>query len=233
MGRREYGQPCSLASALDQIGERWSLLVVRELALGPMRFSELARSVGGAPTDVLTRRLRDLGQAGIVRRVELEPPASATVYELTELGRGLERPLVELGRWGLNFHDPATVAEMEPQMLPNAIRVTLSPPPGARLTLGLSSGGQDYTLRIASGWIEARRGRAEDADVSLSGTPWEVMATLTSERDLGEVGAEVDGDREALRELRAMVALPEPHLARAAEEVAAATSAAAAPAVAT
>ena len=162
MGRREYDQPCSLACALDQIGERWSLLVVRELMLGPLRFSELARAVGGAPTDVLTRRLRDLEEAGVVQRVELEPPASVTAYRLTALGRGLERPLLELGRWGLNFHDPATVAEMPPEMLPNALCVTLRPPPGAELTIGLRSGDQEYRLRVEDGWIRARRGHAED-----------------------------------------------------------------------
>ena len=224
MGRREYGQPCSLASALDTIGERWSLLIVRELVLGPLRFSELARLVGGAPTDVLTKRLRDLEDAGVVRRVELEPPASATAYELTELGRGLERPLLELGRWGLNFHDPATVAEMPPQMLPNAIRVTLTPDPAARVTLGLHTGGQDYVLRVAGGWIEARRGRAEDADVTLSGTPWQVMATLITDDDLGEVGAAIEGDGAVLAALRAMVVLPVAHRESAAEEVAAATA---------
>ena len=88
MTPREYGQACSLACALDRIGERWTLLIVRELSLGPLRFSALARSVGGAPTDVLTKRLRDLEQHGIVERRELDPPGSATVYELTELGRG-------------------------------------------------------------------------------------------------------------------------------------------------
>ena len=88
MSPREYGQACSLACALDRIGERWSLLIVRELSLGPLRFSDLARAVGGAPTDVLTKRLRDLEGDGIVRRRELDPPASAVVYELTELGRG-------------------------------------------------------------------------------------------------------------------------------------------------
>src|SRR5438445_10936411 len=103
MSRRNYGQACSVASALDRIGERWSLLIVRELSLGPLRFSDLAGLVGGAPTDVLTKRLRDLERDGIVRRRELEPPASTSVYELTELGRGLERPLIELGRWGLSF----------------------------------------------------------------------------------------------------------------------------------
>src|SRR5262245_48346930 len=127
MGRREYDQPCSFACALDEIGERWSLLIVRELLLGPLRFSELAKSIGGAPTDVLTRRLRSLEDAGVVRRVELGPPASATAYELTPLGRGLERPLLELGRWGLHFQDAASIAEMPPGFLANALRIVLHP----------------------------------------------------------------------------------------------------------
>ena len=75
MSRREYGQECSLACALDAIGERWSLLIVRELSLGPLRFSELARSVGGAPTDVLTKRLKDLERDAIVSRRELGHPS--------------------------------------------------------------------------------------------------------------------------------------------------------------
>ena len=225
MGRREYGQPCSLACALDQVGERWSLLIVRELMLGPLRFSELARAVGGAPTDVLTKRLRDLEEAGIVRRRELEPPASATAYELSELGRELERPLLELGRWGLNFHDPATVAEMPPAMLPNALRVVLRPDRGDSLTVGLHSGGEDYRLRIDGGWIEARRGKPEHADLTLAGTPWEVMATVVAGED-GELAAEVDGDPAALAALRAMVVLPEAHREAAEVELAAGVAAA-------
>ena len=227
MGRREYDQPCSFACALDQIGERWSLLIVRELTLGPLRFSELARAVGGAPTDVLTRRLRDLEEAGIVRRVELEPPASVTAYELTALGRGLERPLVELGRWGLNFHDPATVAEMPPGMLPNALRVTLRPPPEAELTIGLRSGGQEYRLRVEDGWIQARRGHADNADVRLSGTPWEVMATLIADGDIGELGAEIEGDPASLAAMRSWIALPAAHREGAEAEVASAAGSAA------
>jgi DNA-binding HxlR family transcriptional regulator len=223
MGRREYGQPCSLACALDQIGERWSLLVVRELMLGPLRFSELARAVGGAPTDVLTKRLRDLEEAGVVQRVELDPPASVTAYELTALGRGLERPLLELGRWGLNFHDPATVAEMPPAMLPNALCVTMRPPPEAAMTIGLRTDGREYRLRVEDGWVHARRGLAEEAELRLSGTPWEVMATLIAEQDLGEIGAEVEGDPAALEALRAWVTLPDAHREGAEAEVAAAT----------
>lgn len=225
MGRREYDQPCSLASALDQIGERWSLLIVRELVLGPLRFSELGRLIGNAPTDVLTKRLRDLEEAGIVRKVELDPPSSATAYALTELGRGLERPLVELGRWGLNFHDPATVNEMPPAMLPNAIRVTLDPPRDVEMTVGLRTGDAEYALTIAGGWIDARRGRAESPDLRLVGTPWQVMATLIADEDLGELGAEVSGDRAALATLHSMVRLPESHVEEAAAEIDAAGAA--------
>jgi hypothetical protein len=176
---------------------------------------------------VLSKRLRELEEAGVVRRVELEPPASVTAYELTALGRGLERPLLELGRWGLNFHDPATVAEMPSPMLPNALRVTLRPPPEAELTIGLRSGEQEYRLRVEDGWVQARRGRAEDPDVSLAGTPWQVMATLLADEDLGELGAEVDGDPAALEALRAWVALPEGHRERAEAELASAAALAA------
>jgi DNA-binding HxlR family transcriptional regulator len=223
MGRREYGQPCSLACALDRIGERWSLLIVRELQLGPLRFSDLDRAVGGAPTDVLTKRLRDLEASGIVRRRELDPPVSATAYELTQLGRELERPLLELGRWGLNFQSAAEVAEMPPEMLPNALRIVLRPDRADSLTIGLRTDGRDYRLRVEDGWIEARRGAAENPDLTLTGTPWQVMATVVAGED-GEIAAEVDGDPEALVALRAMVALPEALREGALDEVAAAVA---------
>src|SRR4051794_8101111 len=126
---REYGQPCSLAFALDSVGERWSLLIVRELMLGPLRFRDLARAVGGAPTDVLTKRLRDLEEDGVVARRELGAPVTATVYELTELGRGLERPLLDLARWGMELQKAEDVVGLAPSSLPNALRVILRPAP--------------------------------------------------------------------------------------------------------
>jgi DNA-binding HxlR family transcriptional regulator len=212
---RRYEQPCSVACALDAIGERWALLIVRELCLGPLRFSELARSVGGAPTDVLTKRLRDLEESGLVRRVELEAPASGTAYELTELGRGVERPLIELGRWGMGLQTAERVAELEPTSLPNALRVILVPPQSVRMTIALRSGGRQYELRIEDGWIEARRGRAERADVSIAGEPWDVLAAIVAAQE----GAEVEGDPGALEELRAMVSVPEPLRAEALERL--------------
>jgi DNA-binding HxlR family transcriptional regulator len=208
MARRQYGQPCSLACALDHIGERWSMLIVRELSLGPLRFAELARDVGGAPTDVLTKRLRDLEAQGVVERRELDPPASAVAYGLTELGRGLERPMLELSRWGLNFQDVADVAGLAPSSLPNGLRAILRPPPDALITVGLRSEGRSFQLRIEGGWIEASRGDASGADVSLSGTPIGVIAAIVA-GGAAEAEVEIDGDREALEALREMVILPE------------------------
>jgi DNA-binding HxlR family transcriptional regulator len=208
MTPREYGQACSLACALDRIGERWTMLIVRELSLGPLRFSALARAVGGAPTDVLTKRLRDLEQHGIIERRELDPPGSATVYELTELGRGLEVPMLELSRWGMGLQKLEDVVDLAPSSLPNAIRVILRPPTDLRATLALHSGGQSYELGIASGWIEVSRGAPVKPDLSLAGTPVGVVAALVAGQ-AGEDSVEIGGDRELLEQLRSLVVIPE------------------------
>jgi len=208
MAPREYGQSCSLACALDRIGERWTLLIVRELSLGPLRFSALARSVGGAPTDVLTKRLRELEQHGVVARRELDPPTATAVYELTELGRGLEGPMLDLGRWGMGLQKAEDVVGLAPTSLPNALRVILHPPTDFRAVIGLRSGGQSYGLRFdADGWISASRGAPAKADLTLAGAPLEVIAVLLSEE--GEGAADVEGDREVLEQLRSMVIIPE------------------------
>lgn len=205
---REYSQSCSLACALDRVGERWSLLIVRELLLGPLRFSDLARSVGGAPTDVLTKRLREMEKHGIVCRRELAPPASAVAYELTEIGRGLEKPMLELGRWGLNFDEAGNAADVTPASLATVVRLILQPPSGTELTLGLRSGDLSYRLRIEDGWIEASRGEATDADLTLAGDPTDVLAAIVSGGP-AESGIEIQGEQGLLEDLRAMVVLPE------------------------
>jgi DNA-binding HxlR family transcriptional regulator len=208
MPRREYDQSCSLACALDRIGERWSLLIVRELSLGPLRFSDIVRNVGKAPTDVITKRLRDLEHHGIVRRRTLGLPATGVAYELTDVGWALERPMLELGRWGMHFERVDDVVNLPPTSLANAIRVIVQPPPEAQMTIGLRSGDQEYSLRIEEGWISAARERADDPDVMLVGEPADVLSALVA-GEAGEQGVEVVGDRMALDRLRAMVVLPE------------------------
>jgi DNA-binding HxlR family transcriptional regulator len=208
MPRREYDQSCSLACALDRIGERWSLLIVRELSLGPLRFSDIVRNVGNAPTDVITKRLRDLESHDIVRRRALGLPATGVAYELTEVGWALERPMIELGRWGMHFERVDDVVDLPHTSLANAIRVIVQPSRDARMTIGLRSGGQVYSLRIEEGWISAARGEAEDPDLTLVGEPAAVLAALVA-GGAAEKDIEIEGDPSALEQLRAMVVLPD------------------------
>jgi DNA-binding HxlR family transcriptional regulator len=205
---REYGQPCSLAFALDSVGERWSLLVVRELMLGPLRFRDLARAVGGAPTDVLTKRLRDLEDDGVIARREAEGPVAATVYDLTELGRGLERPLLDLARWGMELQKAEDIVGLAPSSLPNALRVILRPAPEASFALGLRTEGESYALRARDGWIAGSRGGVGEPDLTLSGSPIEVVAVVVS-GPAGVPGVEVEGDSALLDELGMMVVIPQ------------------------
>src|SRR5919106_3243857 len=97
---RTYGDLCGIARALDVVGERWALLVVRELLLGPKRFTDLRAGLPHVGPDVLTQRLKELEAAGVVRRATLPPPAASKVYELTRRGAELEPVVLALGRWG-------------------------------------------------------------------------------------------------------------------------------------
>jgi DNA-binding HxlR family transcriptional regulator len=207
--RRSYDQSCSVASALDRIGERWSMLIVRELLLGPLRFSELAKGVGGAPTDVLTRRLRDLEADGIVRRRELERPATGTVYELTEVGRELEGPVLDLGRWGLNFYRLEDLPDLVTASLANALRVILDPPEESEtIVLQVHNEGHSNWLRIGGGESSAGRGTADRADLTLNGTAPDVIGAIAVGGE-PEERVEIEGDREVLLRLREWVELPE------------------------
>lgn len=104
---RPYGDGCAIATALDRVGERWALLIVRELLLGPKRFTDLQDGLPGAGPKVLAQRLRELTDAGVVRRRTLPPPASAQIYELTEWGAQLEAVVIALGKWGAAAREPA------------------------------------------------------------------------------------------------------------------------------
>lgn len=184
------------------------MLIVRELLLGPLRFSELARTVGGAPTDVLTRRLRDLEEDGVVRRRELEPPASGSVYELTEVGLELESVILDLGRWGLHFYRLDELPGLVTTSLANPLRVILDPPPGAEtIVLQLYSEGHSTWLRIGGGESSAGRGEA-DADLVLSGFAPDVIGAIVLGGE-AEQRIELEGDHEILLRLRGWVVLPD------------------------
>jgi DNA-binding HxlR family transcriptional regulator len=122
---KRYAQYCPVAHALELVGERWALLVVRELLNGPKRYTDLASSLPGIGTNILAGRLRDLEQAGVVQKRRLPPPAAAQVYELTPYGEELREPLYALARWGAkSLGPPGDDDAMTPGWLVNAVRAT-------------------------------------------------------------------------------------------------------------
>ncbi|HEU5481442.1 MAG TPA: helix-turn-helix domain-containing protein, partial [Candidatus Tumulicola sp.] len=128
MSKRTYGQYCGFARALELVGERWALMIVRDLLVEPKRFSDLQRGLPGIPTNILTARLKELEQSDIVRRRLLPRPSGAVVYELTETGRGLEAPVHALGAWGAKLlGDPRSHEIVTPDSLVTALRTTFQP----------------------------------------------------------------------------------------------------------
>ena len=166
---RTYGDGCGVAHALDIVGERWALLVVRDLLLGPKRFTDLRTGLRGASPNVLAQRLRELEEAGIVRRRRLPPPAGSAVYELTDWGRELEPILIALGVWGVRSPSFAGDAPVGMDSVLLALRTFFDPEAAegldARYELGL--GESRFRIRISDGSIELARGEAEDPDAVI------------------------------------------------------------------
>src|SRR5919198_2564857 len=164
-GMRSYEQYCGIARALDLVGERWALLVVRELILGPKRFTDLRRGLPGIATNVLTERLKQLERDGVVRRRTLPPPAASVVYELTEYGRELEPTLLAFGRWGAKSLGPRGGKQLvRPEWFCVALKAFFQPEAarGVRATVDLDLDGERFAVRIDRGSLEISAG-APDA----------------------------------------------------------------------
>ncbi len=163
---RQYDDRCGIARALDVIGDRWALLVVRELIFGPKRFVQLRGDLRGVSANVLSQRLRDLEEAGVLRRGTLEPPANVAVYELTDRGRALEPVLLELGRWG-SREPVAPPAEMSVSSLLLALKTVFDPATAVDGTFALHLNGQWFGLTVAGGTIGIARGRPDQPEVTF------------------------------------------------------------------
>lgn len=166
---RSYGQHCGLARALDRVGERWTLLIVRELLLGPARYTDLRAALPGMASNLLADRLRALEAQGLVARRDLPPPAASTVYELTELGRGLDEAVQALVRWGGHFMADAPADDvLRPAWLALAVRALTRPPDprGLPLRLRLEVDGEAFLLEVGEDGVAVRD--AGDADVTLA-----------------------------------------------------------------
>jgi DNA-binding HxlR family transcriptional regulator len=191
---KHYDHYCPVAHALDIVGERWALLVVRELMPGPKRYTDLADHLPGIGTNILASRLRDLEAAGIVEKRTLPPPAASRVYQLTDYGQELRSVLRELALWGArSLGPPTTDDELFPGWLENALGTLLAPlAPSGRFEFRIG----DEVASIVDG--EARSGPIEDADVVVEGEPEGVYHMFVDRRlDL----VSVEGDRELLDQL--------------------------------
>jgi DNA-binding HxlR family transcriptional regulator len=178
--RRTYGDRCGVASALDLVGERWALLVVRELLFGPKRFTDLQVGLPKVSPDVLAQRLRELEQSGIVRRRRLPPPASARVYELTGRGEELEPVIVALGRWGSTAPAPPGDARLGVDSLVLALKTLFDPAAadGFDGTFELRVGEQHFWVRVADGRLDLGRGDAEQPVAAIAADPGTFAALL-------------------------------------------------------
>lgn len=192
-GKRSYGDPCGIARALDVVGERWALLVVRELVLGPQRFTDLRAHLPGIATDVLSQRLRQLEQAGVLHQVALPSPASGRAYELTGRGRELEPVLHALGRWGSRQGLEAARHEMTVDAFGVALSTVFDPARarGLDATVALVVGGDALVAEVHDGLFELRRGVAEQPHARIEGTVGGLREVLWRGRPLTD--AEADG----------------------------------------
>jgi DNA-binding HxlR family transcriptional regulator len=174
VANRTYHDRCGIARALDAVGDRWALLVVRELLLGPKRFTDLRTGLPRVSPDVLAQRLRELEEDGIVRRDHLPPPAASHVYELTERGRELEPVILALGRWGSG--QPADDGPLGPDAAVIALMTMFAGDLEGTYELRLD--GHVFTLRAADGRLDAARGPATEPAAVIEGPPGALASVL-------------------------------------------------------
>ncbi|MDC0675248.1 winged helix-turn-helix transcriptional regulator [Nannocystis radixulma] len=183
MATRSYGSYCGLARALEIVGERWALLIVRDLLVGPRRFTDLQRGLPRIPTNVLSTRLKELEQAAVVHRRLLPRPGGAIVYELTDRGRALEPAVLALGRWGAPLlGEPGADEIVTADSLVMAIRTTFHPDAARGLHVGyeLHLGDLVVHARVDDGRLTAGAGPLPGADLVLETGP-ELRALMAGE----------------------------------------------------
>jgi DNA-binding HxlR family transcriptional regulator len=215
--RRTYGDGCAIARALDLVGERWALLVIRELLLGPKRYTDIRRGLPNASPNVLSQRLAELERDGVIRRRKLPPPAGARVYELTDWGRELEPTVMSLGRWAARSPAPAgdaPIASADSIIL--ALRARFDPraADGLRARYELRLGEDRFRIDVTDDEIEAARGDADRADATIDTDPGTLDAVLWKGRPLADAqrsgSMTIEGDEAAVERFVRLFPMPEP-----------------------
>src|SRR5881275_1688136 len=178
--KRRYEDACGLAHAMELLGERWAMLVLRELAYGPRRFSELKVDLQGISANVLTQRLTELEARGLVRKVKLPPPASVQVYQATEWGLEAVPMIASLGRWAARSpaHDPTL--PMSHVSVIMSLQTLISPAlaKGMDERIGFRLGDADYVVHVHDGELGVKRGDIGNCSVTFTGSPTNVAAVI-------------------------------------------------------
>lgn len=212
--KRRYEDACAAAHALDLLGERWALLVVRELMIGPKRFSDIRDSLPGISANVLTQRLEGLEAVGVVTRRRLPPPASAQVYELTPWGYEAEPIFQTLGRWAARspLHDPTLPFSAASFIL--SLRTMFEPQRAANINrnVGLRMGDECFLATLSGGRMEIRRDDVTGADVTFEGAPPVLAAVIYGQEPIPILEANgvlrLEGDRSFAQQFITFFPLP-------------------------
>lgn len=206
--KRRYEDACGVAHALELIGERWAPLVLRELMFGPRRFSGLRADLPGISANVLSQRLGELEQKGLVRRVQLPPPASVQVYEATEWGLEAAPVMRALGKWAVRSpcHDPARFVSAVSIMMSMQTMFDASRADGLQGRIGFRFGEAGYVADIRQGAISVTREQPRDVDLLFTGQPGQIAGVLYGGAPLETV--ETEGDMELARRFVTLFPLP-------------------------
>jgi DNA-binding HxlR family transcriptional regulator len=212
---RPFIDGCAAAHALSLVGERWGLLVVRELMLGPKRFTDLRVGLPNVSPNVLAQRLRDLEEVGVVQKRKLPPPASVQVYELTEWGYGLEPVLISLGRWAV--HSPLLPHDgtLGVNSLILSFRTMFNPvaAKGLKATYELRLGEETFYARVSNSQLEIVRGEMSKADVKVETSADTLTALVYGGRNLNEAiragEMKLEGDKKTLERFLKLFPLPD------------------------
>jgi DNA-binding HxlR family transcriptional regulator len=215
--KRTYGDACRFAHALDLVGERWALLVVRELLLGPKRFTDLRAGLPHASPNILAERLRGLEEGAIVRRRKLPPPFGSSVYELTEWGRELEPIVTQLGAWGARSPIPPEHRAIGVDSIVIALGSLFDPEAAGdlRASYELRIGEESFRVDVAEGEVRLARGAVDAPEVRLRVLdPAAMAAILTGQVTVDEATAsgalEVEGSKRAAKRFLRLFPVPEP-----------------------
>jgi len=206
--KRRYEDACGLAHAMELLGERWAMLVLRELAYGPRRFSELKADLTGISANVLTQRLTELEARGLVRRSKLPPPASVQVYEAPEWGLEVVPVIANLGRWAARspLHDPSLRMSHVSVLMSLQTLISSERAEGLDARIGFKLGDASYVATVHDGRLDVDRRDAVDCEVTFTGSPSAVAAVIHGGAPFDTI--EVEGDMALAKRFVTLFPLP-------------------------